>query len=162
MPRYLMSQKLLAFGDDFTIQDDAGRDVFFVDGKALSVGDKLSFQDMQGRELARIEQKVLSLAPTYLVFRGEREVATVKKELFTFLKARFEVDVPGPDDLTAEGNLFDHEYTFTRGGQTVARVSKAWVSLRDRYGIEIAEGEDDIVILAAAVVIDLVRHDQED
>ena len=33
--RYQMRQKLFAFGDDFTIKDDAGRDVFFVDGGAL-------------------------------------------------------------------------------------------------------------------------------
>ena len=37
---YLMRQKILSFGDDFTIQDDQGQDVFFVDGKAFSIGDK--------------------------------------------------------------------------------------------------------------------------
>lgn len=60
--RYVMKQKLLSWGDDFTIKDDGGRDFFFVDAKAFSIGDKLSFQDMKGNELARIEQKLLSLA----------------------------------------------------------------------------------------------------
>ena len=48
--RYVMKQKWLAWGDDFAIQNEAGQDVFFVDGKALSLGDKLSFQDMQANE----------------------------------------------------------------------------------------------------------------
>ena len=29
--RYVMKQKLFAFGDDFMIQDADGRDVYFVD-----------------------------------------------------------------------------------------------------------------------------------
>ena len=47
--RYQMRQKLLSFGNDFTIRDEADRDVYFVDGKAFSIGDKLSFQDLSGR-----------------------------------------------------------------------------------------------------------------
>jgi hypothetical protein len=37
--RYLMKQKLFAFGDDFTITDEQGNDTFFVDGRAFSFGD---------------------------------------------------------------------------------------------------------------------------
>ncbi|MEM7201949.1 MAG: hypothetical protein AAF628_16905 [Planctomycetota bacterium] len=43
--RYRVRDKLLSWGDDFTIQDGDGRDAFFVDGKALSFGKKLSFQE---------------------------------------------------------------------------------------------------------------------
>jgi len=37
-------------------------------------------------------------------------------------------------------------------------VSKKWFSLSDTYAIDIDEGEDDVLILASAVVIDLVAH----
>ena len=57
--RYVMKQKLFCWGDDFTIKDDLGRDMFFVDGKAFSIGEQLSFQDMTGNELAFIRQKLL-------------------------------------------------------------------------------------------------------
>jgi len=43
----------------------------------------------------------------------------------------------------------------------VARASKKWVSLSDTYSIDIDEGEDAVVILASAVVIDLVSHPDE-
>lgn len=160
--RYVMKQKILSWGDDFTIRDGDGNDAFYVDGKALSFGDKLSFQDMAGNELARIEQKLLSWGPTYELYRGGDHMATVKKKHFTFMRDVFTVDVPGPDDLEATGNIFDREYTFRRHGEDVARVSKAFFSLRDSYGIDIHDGEDDVLILAAAVVIDLVAHDDDD
>ena len=31
--RYLMKQKLFCWGDDFRIKNEAGQDVFFVDGR---------------------------------------------------------------------------------------------------------------------------------
>ena len=156
--RYLMKQRLFSFGDDFNIKDEDGKDVFFVDGKALSFGNKLSFQDMQGNELAYIKEEVLSWSPTYAIYRGGELVATVKKELFTFFKCKFYVDVPGPNDLEATGSFSDHDYSFTRNGREVARVSKEWFAFADTYGVEIAENEDDVLILAGAVVIDMACH----
>ena len=156
--RYVMRQKLFSWGDDFTIKDDAGNDVFFVDGKAFSIGDKLSFQDMQRSELAFIRQRLLAWGPTYEVYRGGALAATVKKQLFTFFTCRFTVDVPGPDDLEAAGDFLDHEYEFRRGGRAVATVSKRWFSWTDTYGVDIADREDDVLVLAATVVIDMVCH----
>jgi uncharacterized protein YxjI len=156
--RYVMREKILSWGDDFTIKDADGRNAYHVDGKVFSFGDKLSFTDMEGNQLVRIEQKLLSIGPQYEIIRGNVTVAVVKKHLFTLLRARFTVDVPGPDDLEARGNFLAHEYAFERGGREVARASKAWVSLSDTYAIDIDEREDAILILAAAVVIDLVSH----
>ena len=107
--RYVMKQKLFAWGDDFTIKTEAGQDIFFVDGKALSLGDRLSFQDMLGNELASIRQKLLAWGPTYEIYRNGELRAVVKKHLFTLFRCRFTVDVPGPDDLEAEGSFLDHE-----------------------------------------------------
>lgn len=160
--RYVMKQKLLSFGDDFHIRDEHGRDVFFVDGKAFSLGNQLAFKDMQGHELASIRQKLLALGPTYQIHRNGELAATVKKELFSFFKHRFQVDVPGPDDLEAAGDFMDHEYAFRRGDRVVATVSKRWFSFSDTYGIDIAEGEDDVLILASAVVIDQICHEGDD
>ena len=156
--RYVMRQKLLALGDDFTIRDAEGRDAFLVDGKAFSLGDRLSFRNAAGEELARIRQKLLAWGPTYEVFRGDALVAVVRKALFALFHHRFTVDVPGPDDLEATGDFLDHEYEFRRGDRVVATVSKRWFSWTDTYGIDVAEGEDDVLVLASAVVVDLACH----
>jgi uncharacterized protein YxjI len=159
--RYIMRERILSWGDDFTIKDADGRNTYYIDGKVFSFGDKLSFRDMEGNELARIDQKLLSLGPQYEIIRGGATVAVVKKHLFTLFRARFTVDVPGPDDLEAQGNFLAHEYAFERDGREVARASKKWVSLSDTYAIDIDEGEDAVIILASAVVIDLVSHPDE-
>jgi uncharacterized protein YxjI len=156
--RYVMKEKLFAFGDDFTIQDEHGNDVYFVDGKAFSIGDQLSFQDMKGNELAYIKQKLFAWGKTYEIYRSGVLAAVVKKEMFTFFKCRFTVDVPGPDDLEANGDFLDHEYSFSRGDRPVAAVSKKWFSWTDTYGVDVEDGEDPVLVLASAVVVDQACH----
>ncbi|MFL5479105.1 MAG: LURP-one-related/scramblase family protein [Gemmatimonadaceae bacterium] len=156
--RYVMSQKLFSLADSFSIKDENEKDVYLVKGKLFSFGDKLSFQDTEGNELVFIDQRLLNWGPTYELWRGADLLAVVKRELFSFIHHRFTVDVPGPDDLEAEGNFLDREYTFTRGDRVVATVSKKWFSWTDTYGIDVADGEDTVLILASAVVVDMVCH----
>ena len=157
--RYVMRQKLLSLSDSFTIKNEQDQDVFLVKGKLFSFGDKLSFQDLAGNELVFIDQRLLNWSPTYELWKGDELLAVVKRELFSFIHHRFTVDVPGPNDLEAEGDFLDHEYAITRGDRAVATVSKRWFSWTDTYGIEVAEGEDDVLVLATAVVVDMVCHD---
>lgn len=156
--RYTMKQKWLSFGDDFRILDERGSDVFYVDGRVFSIGQKLSFQDVHGNELAFIRQRLLTLGKTFEIEREGRTVPTVHKHLFTLLRCAFTVDVPGPNDLEATGNLLEHEYEFRRGRQTVATVSKRWFTITDTYGVDIPAGQDVVLLLCAAVVIDLCCH----
>jgi uncharacterized protein YxjI len=114
---------------------------------------------MSGNELAFIRQKLLSWGPTFEIYRDGHLFAVVKKELFSFFKHVFTVDVPGPDDLVAEGDFWDLEFAFSRGERIVATVSRQWFSWTDTYGVEIVDDEDHVLILASAIVIDMVRAD---
>ena len=157
--RYQLREKIFAWGDDFTICDEDGRRMYYVDGKVFSWGDNLSFQDLEtGEEVARISQKMFSFKPRYEIYRNDRLFAEVVKE-FSWFKKKFTLDVPGPNDYGITGSFWSHEYTFERRGRTVASVSKKFFSMSDTYGVDIVPGEDDVTILATAVVIDLVLHD---
>lgn len=159
--RYVLKQRLFYLGGAFNIGNEQGEGVFSVEGAAFSFGHQLTFRDAAGGELAFIRQKLLSWGPTYEIYRGGQLFAVVRKELFSFFRHVFTIDVPGPDDLVAEGDFWDLEYTFGRGDRAVAVVSRRWFSWADTYGVEIADGEDDVLILASAVVIDMVRADSK-
>ncbi len=160
--RYLIREKILCLGDDFWIQDDTGNNAFLVDGRAFTLfREKLVFKDAAGNELAFLREKFVSLRKAYEIHRGGRHVATVRKDLFNLFRCHFTVDVPGPDDYEAQGSFLDHEYTFTRHGRTVATVSKKWFTFRDTYAVDIVDGEDAVLLLASAVVIDQICHDKD-
>jgi uncharacterized protein YxjI len=56
----------------------------------------------------------------------------------------------------------DKEFEIHYGGQPVARVSRAWFRVRDTYGIDVAPGQDDSLIIAVAVAMDRIHHDEEE
>jgi uncharacterized protein YxjI len=87
-----------------------------------------------------------------------RQVAMVKKALITPVRERWTINLRGDPDLEIQGNILDHEYRIEQGRQRVAEISKKWFRLRDSYGVEIDPGQDDILILAATVAIDMMAH----
>ena len=156
---YRMRQRLMSIGDDFWIEDDSGRRAFKVDGKALRLRKTLIIEDASGREVAKIQEQVMRVRDAMEIEgpTGDR-MAVVRKAMITPLRERFTVDVAGGSDLDIQGNLVDHEYRFERGRDTVAEVSKRWFRVADTYGVEIAPGEDPVLILAATVAVDSLVH----
>jgi uncharacterized protein YxjI len=158
--RYQMRQKMVSIGDDFWIENDHGERVFKVDGKALRVRDTLIFRDRQGNELCKIQERMLRVKDTMEIEGpGGERLAMVKKALITPLRDRWTVKIGDGPDLDVQGNLLDHEYRIEEGRTKVAEVSKKWFRLRDTYGVEVAPDQDDIVILAATVAIDMMAHE---
>ena len=155
--RYVIRERLVRLGEDSDITDETGRPVLHVDGKVLTLHDTLVLRSPTGEEVARVRRRLLALRPTYEITGHGQALAEVRKHLFTPFGDRFSIDVPGPDDLEMSGNLLDHEFTIRRGDRTVATVSKRWIALTDTYAVEIAEGEDDLLLLASVLALDLAE-----
>lgn len=156
--RYQMREKLLSFGQDSYIEDTDGQRVFHVDGKVLRIRDTLFFKDMAGNELAKIQERKLRIKDTMEIEGPDGStLATVKKALINPLRERWVAKIAGGPDLDVQGNILDHEYTISAGREKVAEVSKRWFRVRDTYGVEIEPGQNDVVILAITVAIDMMR-----
>jgi uncharacterized protein YxjI len=155
--RYRIRERFFRLGEDSDITDEAGRPVLTVDGQVLTLHDRLILRDPSGREVAQVSRNLLALRPTYRITVGGREAAEVRGRLIAPFGDRFDIDVAGADDLELRGNLLEHEYVVLRGDRTVATVSKRWVSLTETYGVEVAPGEDDLLILATVLALDLAE-----
>jgi uncharacterized protein YxjI len=152
--RYRMREKLFAIGDDSWIDTEDERHAFKVNGKALRLRDTFVLEAPGGEELLKIQEKKLHIRDTMKIECGDEEAATVRNAMITPLRDRFSIELPGGVEMTAKGNVLDHEYSIERDGEKVAEISKRWFRVRDTYGIEVAPGQDDALILAAAVCID--------
>jgi len=152
--RYQMRQKLFAIGDDFWIETAGGERAFKIDGKALRVRDTFVLESVSGEELFKAQKRELHVRDTMKIERDGETVATIKKALIAPLRERFSIELEDGGELSAKGNITDHEYEIERDGEKVAEVSKRWFRIRDTYGIEIAPGENDALILATTACID--------
>ncbi|MBP1468514.1 LURP-one-related family protein [Candidatus Chloroploca sp. M-50] len=157
--RYRVRQRMLAIGDDFWIEDESGRRAFKVDGKVLRIRKTLVLQDAQGNDQCRIQERMLRVRDTMQIESPTGEVmATVRKALITPIRDRWTVKIGNAPDLEVRGNVLHHEYTIGEEGRRVAEVSKKWFRVRDTYGVAIEPSQNDVLILAVTIVIDMMAH----
>jgi len=160
--RYKIRQKLISIGDDFWIENQHGQKVYKVDGKAIRLRKTLEFEDMNGRKLAQIKERLLAIKDTMVIEDANgKDIATVKKALIAPLRDKWNVNVKGGLNLVVQGNILDLEYDIKQGHRKVAEVSKKWFTITDTYGVDIEEDQNHILILAIAIAIDMMAHDED-
>jgi uncharacterized protein YxjI len=143
------------------IENDAGERVFKLNGKALRVRRTMVFEDTQGRELCKIQGRVLRVRDSMEIEDPDgKRIAMIKKAVISPLRERWVVDRPDAPDLKVQGRVLDHEYKIEEDGHKIAEVSKRWFRVRDTYGVEIAPGQNDILVLAVTAAIDAMTSDR--
>ena len=153
---------MLSIGDDYWIENSEGQRVFKVDGKVLRIRKTLVLEDIHGKPLCQIKERLLTIKDTMVIEDPNgKDIAVMKKALISPLRDRWDVKVNVGDDLVVQGNFIDHEYTIKRKGKKVAEVSKKWFRITDTYGVDVDEGQNDVLIIAVAVVIDTMAHEKE-
>jgi len=154
---FLMREKLVSIGDDFWIETTTGRRAFKVDGKALRIRDTFAIKDADGTVVATMQERVARVRDTMKVDRPGAPSATIQKAMIAPLRERWTIKADDIGEITVQGNIVDHEYTFEQDGRKVAEVSKRWVRVRDTYGVEIEPGTSVPLVLAAVAAIDDMR-----
>ena len=155
---YQMQQRMFSIGDDFWIENGTGQRMFKVDGKALRVRETLELQGPDGRALYTIREKLVSVREVMTIEGPAGQVAKVSKALVSPLRERYQIELASGGQWTAQGNITDHQYEIEGPAGRIAEVSKRWFAIRDTYGIEVAPGQDDALVLAVAIVIDQMAH----
>ena len=131
---YVIRERMFRLGEDSDITDEAGQ----------------------------VHRKLAALRPTYEITVGGRDVAEVRRRLLTPFGESFTIDVHGAGGMEISGDLLDHEFVIARDGQTVATISKRWLSMTASYAVDVSPGEDDVLILAAVLALDLAIDAEHD
>jgi uncharacterized protein YxjI len=152
---YVIRERMFRLGEDFDVTDQAGQPVLHVDGKVLSLRRRLVLRDPAGREAGQVHRKLAALRPACRVTLGGNDVAEVRRHLLTPFGERFTIDLRGGGDMEIDGDLPGHEFTIRRDGQGVAAISRRWLSVTGSYAVDVAPGEDDVLIVASVLALDL-------
>jgi uncharacterized protein YxjI len=159
--RYLVREKIFSIGGDFWVTDENGNQAFFVDGKALSLRQTFELQDTSGAVVATIRKKLWSWRDTMEIERDGAVIATVQPAIFSPLHHRSDIHLADGSELEAVGNFLEKEFEIRQGGTVVAQVSRSWFQIRDTYAVDVPDGADAALMIAIAVSLDRIEHDQE-
>ena len=161
--RYTLKERIFSLRESYYIQDETGQNAFEVCGRLISLRDSLTLHDLKSGEEIKIQEKMLSLRPVYTIERPNLPDVSVRKDFINILRDGFTIDLPGNQtDLRISGDILDMSYTISRDGTTVAQASKKWISLRDSYVVDVAAGEDPVLIIACAIIVDRMAHEGEE
>ncbi|MBS4172860.1 LURP-one-related family protein [Bacillus sp. FJAT-49736] len=155
MKQLYIKQKVFSLSEKFTVKDQDGNDVYYVEGSFMHIPKTFSIKNSTRDEIALITKKVFSLLPKFFVEVNGREMLTIQKE-FSFFKARYRIDAA---DMEVQGNWWDMNFQVLQHGEPVGNVSKEWFTWGDSYKVEILNEEMEAIIIAIVVAIDCVKAD---
>ncbi len=145
-------------GDGFRIENERGEAALLVDGDGLRVHGAVSIRDGQGRELYRLTGRVADVPARMGLRRPDGSTAAVvHNALFSALRDRWKIEVPGGDSMAAFGDVGGHEYTIGREGDSVvAAISERWLRFPFRFGVEVEDAADAALLLAVVVAMEVM------
>ena len=170
--KLLIKQKVFSFGSKFNIFDENGEIKYVAVGEVFTFGRKLHVMDTDGNEVIPdmlklwedgneviyIEQKLLTFRPKYEInIVGNAPVEIVKE--FTLFTHEYSI----PDwNVKINGDFLAHEYTVTMNGYDIAVMSKEWLTWGDTYIINIPDPGNELLALAAILVVDCCMESNND
>jgi uncharacterized protein YxjI len=158
--RYRLTDQLAATDDDFFVQTGTGQRAFKVSGKSIRLRDTIRFEDMQGAGLCEVRADADGDRDTMVVAGPHGEhLATIRREPISPVRDQFTIELAGGTMLNVLGNVPAHEFEIADPAGAIAEVSRRWFRIRDSYGVEVAPGNNDALLLAAVVCIDLMLND---
>jgi len=158
---FAMREKLLAFGDDFTINKMSrrrgrGRPAFYANNKIFRMRETFNLQAQRGgKTLYQIQERKLRIRDSMAIEDGDgNKIAEIKKRAIGIVRDNFVVKIRGEDNWQIHGSIFEHNFTIKEDGTEIIKVHKKWIApIRDCYFVDV-HGTDDIA-LALMVVIGL-------
>ncbi|WP_421102310.1 LURP-one-related/scramblase family protein [Sporosarcina psychrophila] len=156
MRQLYIKQKVFSLSGKFSVKDQEENEVYFVEGSFMQIPKTFSIMDVACQEVAMITKKTFSFLPTFFVEVHGQEMVTIKKE-FSFLKARYSIDVAG---IEVQENWWDMDFEVYRNEELIGAVSKKWFTWGDSYQLIIVEDEMEPLLVSLVVAIDCAKAAQ--
>jgi uncharacterized protein YxjI len=157
-PSFLVREDRLPIGDDYIIEQEPGGRRFAVDGRFLRVRESLTIKDAAGAEVYRIQGTLLGVKNVLNVTCDGVGVARVRKQVPESGAEQYIVDLPGSEHVEVIGSPADRKYSLSYSGYVVATISHAWMPLGSGYRVQIVPDQDEGVVLAVTICLDVMSR----
>jgi uncharacterized protein YxjI len=118
--------------------------------------------DLSGNEVGQVSRKLVALLATYEISLASGVTAEVHQRFSGPFHPKWTISVVGGADLEMTGNFAAHDFILTDNGETIATISKAWISLADSYGVDIVDGQNDLLILCSVLALEAEQDRSEE
>jgi len=157
-PNYQVRESRLPIGDDYVVEHDPGGRLFVVDGRFLRIRESLTIKDTSGAEVFHVQGTLLGVRNLLTLSRDGVVVATVRKQTPESDLEQYVVELPRSERVEVIGSPADRAYSLSYSGYLVATISHATIPLGSGYRVQIAPEQDDGVVLAVTICLDVMSR----
>ena len=152
--RYMVKSTFGA-GRDFAVLDPDTEDQrFFVDGK-MGTRPKAEIRDRSDDVVYRVRGRLLGIPKQMAISDASgTEVASLKAQMFSPIKSRMTLTLGDGRTWELEGSFVEKEYAIASEGRPVVQITQKWVTVRDAYTLDVADGIDPGLALAVLWAVD--------
>lgn len=152
--RYVMKSKL-GLGRAFSVLEAQTEQVRFEVVAHVGVRPRCEIFDADGRELYRVRGQMLAIPKRLeITDAADTPVATLKAKAFSPVKSSMTLEVHGQEPWSISGKLLEKNYSIVSGGTPVVAITQKWLTVRDKYTVDVADGTDAGLALAVLWGID--------
>lgn len=158
MSRFLVKSKI-GLGRDFTVYDDeeATHKVFRIDAK-MGLGTKAEIMDAEDKVIYTAKGKIINIPRTMDFFtpNGDRVAKAVAH--FSPIKSHITMGLSDGKKWELTGNFIEKNYQVKDGDNVIIEMNQKWLSVRDKYFVEISTDVDIPLALGLIWAVDVWRE----
>jgi uncharacterized protein YxjI len=158
MKRFLVKSKL-GIGRDFSVFDDeeAKHKVYFIDAKA-GLGSKAEIKSADDRLIYIAKGKIINIPKKMEFFTADGKSAAKVVAHFSPIKSRLTMELANGSKWELEGNFVGKSYKVKDGDKIILEIDQKWITVRDKYFVEISEDVDIALALGLVWAVDIWRE----
>ncbi len=144
-----IKQAVFTLGERFTVKNEYGDDVFYVEGSFLKIPKQFKIYDKNQINVATIDRQMFRLFAHYDITTLEQNI-TLKRH-FAFFRQSYSIE---GINWALQGNFTGHHYEVVQGGNPIMKLRKHWFTWGDSYELDIPDDHDALLALCISVCID--------
>lgn len=111
---------------------------------------------MDGEEVFKIKRNSALFTIGFRIYYHGQEYAIIKSS--GLFNAKLSISTVENESYKIKGKTFYRDFTILKDDVEIAKVSRKVLTFRNRYGVAVHQGEDDELILAFVMVIEMLIH----
>ncbi len=153
------SSELFTLHHRIEVTDEKGEVAYRAETQFPSIHDKTEIYDASGKHIAHMERKLLTIHQIHYVDMDDGRSFTLSNELMHIVR-----DVTNIEglDWRLEGNFIQLNFTIKDAdGELIALVSQKFMSLHDKYAVDIYKPEYEEEVVAILITLQHMIRDRE-
>ena len=151
--------KVFTLHKHIDITDDHEQIVYTADTKFPSLHDKTDIKDVAGNQVAHMERKILTLHERHFITMADGTQFQLSNELWHIIK-----DITNIEGLgwQLRGNIAELNFQlYDADGSVIAVIGQKFISLHDKYCIDIYKPEYEDKIVAILITLQHMIRDRQ-